>query len=382
MAEPRRVYLDYNATAPLRAGAREAMQRASDAGGGNPSSVHAEGRLGRRLLEEAREEIAQRLGALPAEVVLTASATEANHLALESLCPRGGTLVTTAVEHPSIEQVAQRGAATRSWSWTRLEVGPDGRVEMGRARAEVPDRVDLVSFILAHNETGTLQPWVDLVALARERRALVHVDATQALGRVPIEVGQLGVDLLTASSHKLGGPVGAGLCWVRRDLELGPLLVGGHQERGRRAGTENVPAAVGLAAALREATRDLPAEAARLARLRDRLWEGILALEPDARLLGSRAYRLPNTLQVAFPGADGETLLMALDLAGVAVSMGSACSAGSLEPSPALLAMGVSEAEARSAIRLSLGHASTDGEVGLCLERLPPALEAAREGAP
>ncbi|HSR72701.1 MAG TPA: cysteine desulfurase family protein [Kiloniellales bacterium] len=371
------VYLDYNATAPLRPEAAEAVGH-SLAVIGNPSSVHRFGRLARRLLDEARAEVAALVGAAPEQIVFTSGGTEANALALSGTGRRR--LLVSAGEHDSVLAAAP-GAQC-------IPLEPDGRVDLAAldaalAKDETPA---LVSVMLANNETGVIQPLGEVVARARAHGALVHCDAVQAAGKIPLDFGELGVDLLTLSAHKLGGPQGVGALVVSSDREITPLIRGGGQEHRRRAGTENLPGIVGFGAAARAAASLAGME--RLAAWRDALERRITALAPEAVVFGRGAPRLPNTSCLALPGLAAETQVMALDLAGVAVSAGSACSSGKVAPSHVLRAMGASEAEASSAIRVSFGWASDAGDVesflaawGELYSRKAPALGAASPAA-
>lgn len=390
-AEAHRIYLDYNATSPLRPAARSAMKRLAEVDFGNPSSVHLEGRAARSLLEHARRAVAAGIGARPQDVVLTGSATEANNLALKGLAfgPAGRErrhIVTSAVEHPSV--LAPAGWLARAGlgiTHELLGVDGAGRVDPDDLADAVTDATLVVSVVAANNETGTLVDIAALADVAHERGALLHVDAAQALGRVPVDVESWGADLVTLSSHKVGGPKGAGALWVRGGLRLEPLHHGGHQERNRRGGTESVAAYVGFGAACEEAVGALPHEQGRLGELRDRLWQGLHERVDGIVRLGvqedSSGECLPNTLNVAFTGADGESLLMALDLHGVAASSGSACTAGSLEPSHVLEAMGVPDAVARSAVRFSVGWGTNLSHVERALDVIPPLVELARGDA-
>lgn len=379
----RRIYLDHNATTPLCQEAQQAMlpwlgQPC------NASSVHHEGQRARGAVESARRDLAGLLGALPTEIIFTSGATEANNMALATLAARSqGTVLISAVEHPSVLAAAARLEA-QGRPVLRLPVDAQGRLP------SVPELLDLgrrhgagaLSLMLANNETGHLYPVAELAAAARQEGWLVHSDATQAVGRLPVQVEALGVDLLSLSGHKLYGPVGSGALWLRAEVELCPLVVGGHQERGRRGGTENVMAIAGLGAAARAAAQDMEAEAARQAALREALWRGIASLEPEAvRQTPPGPEALPNTLNVRFGQVDGETLLINLDLEGISVSAGSACTAGSLEPSHVILAMGVDPARARGSVRFSLGRGTTAQDIEQVLERLPRVLERTRGAA-
>ncbi|MEL6179087.1 MAG: cysteine desulfurase family protein, partial [Myxococcota bacterium] len=348
----RRIYLDYNSTTPLDSQVAQAMVKALETLPGNPSSIHREGQRARAAVEQARRHVAELLGADFTEIVFTSGASEANNIALGALCQRGPVL-TTAIEHPSVLAPLER-LADRV-----VQVGVDGSgalPEVDRIMAQADEAgVQGVSIMLANNETGNIMPVAAIASQAKARGWWVHCDATQGVGKLPVDVEALGVDLMSISAHKFYGPKGVGALYVRSGFELTPTVVGGHQERGRRAGTENVAAIVGMGAAARLLQREgwVESEAVRQKTLCDRLWEGIAALESGARRQGQAEAVLPNTLNVRFPQVDGETLLMNLDLDGIAVSAGSACSAGSLEPSHVILAMGVPYEEARGSVRFS-----------------------------
>lgn len=348
------VYLDYNASAPLRPAVRAAMLDALELTG-NPSSVHRFGREARRWIEDARERVAALAGADPADIVFTAGGTEANNLALAASGRRR--LLVGATEHDSVLTAAGPEAE-------RVPVDAEGRVDPGALAAMLAadDRPALVSVMLANNETGVIQPVEAVAEVARAAGALVHCDAVQAAGRLPLDAGRLGIDYLTLSAHKLGGPAGVGALVVAGDAPLAPLLRGGGQERRRRAGTENLAGIVGFGVAADAAAAEI-ADQPRLAALRDALERRIRTLAPEARIHGGGAARIANTSCIGMPGVSGETQVMALDLAGVAVSAGAACSSGKVAASHVLQAMGVAAAEAACAIRVSLGWASTDTDV-------------------
>ncbi len=349
----RRAYLDYNATAPIRASAAAAVSEALRLGG-NPSSVHAFGRAARARLEDARESVAALVGARPEQLVFTSGGTEANNLALA--WARGGRVLVSAGEHSSVLEAAPEAE--------RIPLKGDGQVDLAvleRRLAETP-RPSLVSLMLANNETGVVQPLAEAVRLARAAGVPVHCDAVQAAGKMALDVGALGVQLLSLSAHKIGGPTGVGALVIAGDLSLEPLLRGGGQERRRRAGTENLAGIAGFAAAAREAAGEL-SEFAKLAQLRNRIEAEIKAVASAARIFGVESPRLANTTCLAMPGVRAETQVMALDLAGVAVSAGAACSSGKVAPSHVLKAMGVGDALADGAIRVSLGWASVPEDV-------------------
>lgn len=351
------VYLDYNATAPLRPAAFAAMTAAL-AEPGNASSVHAPGRRARRLVEEARAKVAALVNADPAWVIFTSGGTEANNHALTGL-PAASVLIS-AGEHDSVRQAAPAAQ--------RIPLTADGLVDLDALAAllrEAPAGT-LVSVMLANNETGVIQPLAEVVALARAAGAWVHCDAVQAAGKIAVDVSALGVDLLSLSAHKIGGPPGVGALVARPDLPLTSLLRGGGQERRRRAGTENLPGIAGFGAAAEAALQGLSAFL-ELAALRDRFEREFKVLAPKARVFGEGARRLPNTSCVALAGLPAETQLMALDLAGIAVSSGAACSSGKVQPSHVLVAMGATPEEAGAAIRVSLGWASQPADIDALL---------------
>jgi len=371
-----RIYLDHNATAPLLPAAREAMLPFLGPPA-NPSSAHREGARARAVMEAARADVAALIGAAPGEIVFTSGATEANNLALRA-AGADAALATTAVEHASVLEPARAAAGARL---RVVSVDAEGRVAVEAVRAAAAGAA-LASIGLANGEVGAVQPIAEIAAALRPGGVLVHSDAAQAVGRMAVDVRALGVDLLSLSSHKLGGPAGVGALWVRPGLRLAPLLLGGPQERGRRAGSENVAAIAGFGAAAREARRRVAAWTGEARALTDRLWDGLVARIPDVVRNGPAAEpRLPNTLNVSFPGCAGESLVLLLDLSGVAASAGSACAAGAVEPSHVLLAMGRDATAARAGLRLSVGPESSAGEIDRVLDLLPPLVRQVRAGA-
>jgi cysteine desulfurase len=366
MSTPR-TYLDWNAGAPLRPEARAAMLAALDVVG-NPSSPHTEGRRVRAIVEDAREEVAALVGARPAEVVFTSGATEANNAVLG-----GGwrTVLLAGIEHDSVLAPARNLARDGRTRLVDLAVNAGGRIEAenvaGRACEAAGNGPALLSLQLASNETGVVQPVTAAAEAARSQGLAVHTDAVQAAGRLAVDLRALGVDYLSLSAHKIGGPKGVGALVIRDGAALPAFIAGGGQERRRRAGTENVPAIAGFGAAARAAARDVEAME-RVQALRDRVEAEILAVTPSAVVIGAGTERLPNTTSVALPGASAETLVIALDLAGVAVSAGAACSSGKVGASHVLEAMGLEPALARAAIRVSLGWGSTEGDVAAFAE--------------
>jgi cysteine desulfurase len=379
-----RSYLDHNATTPVREEVVEAMVQVLRSGFGNPSSAHAEGGEARAALERAREHIAALLGADPGEILLTGGATESNNTALLGVLrarPEAGRhVVTTAIEHPSVE-APLAWLEREGWRVTRVGVDADGRVDADEVAAALGPDTALVSVIWANNETGVVQPVERIAECARERGVLVHSDATQAVGKLPIDVGRVPVDLLSLSAHKFNGPKGVGCLVVRDGLGFEPLLHGGPQEQRRRGGTENVAGVVGLGVACLLAQRELDDRIEGGTRLRNRLWEGIQAKIPGVRRNGSATHVLPNTLNVEFEDAAGEVLLQALDLEGVAVSAGAACASGSIEPSPVLVAMGRTPEAARGSLRFSVGWGVDEAQIDRTLGILPELVERARRAA-
>lgn len=372
-----RLYLDHAASTPLRPAAREAMLPLLDSVHGNPSSAHRWGREARKTLEDARDTVAAALHCKPREVVFTSGGTEANALAVlgaAGALPEGRRgVVTCATEHPAVL------APCRSLGAAVLPPGPDGRLDPTRFEAALSPQAGLASVMTANNETGVLHPLRELGEACRRRGVLLHTDAIQAVGHVPVDFSTLPVDLLSLTGHKLGGPRGCGALLVREGVRLKPLFLGGDHEGGRRAGTEHVAGAAGLAAALREAVEGMDAERARTVALRDRLLAGLRATFPDLVVHGEAAPRVPQTLLLSIPRLDATTALVALDQAGIAASGGSACHSGSADPSPVLAAMGVPAALARGALRFSLGHASTPAEVEDALAVLVPLLSRLRD---
>jgi len=358
---PMPVYMDYNATAPMRPEAIEAMLSASNTVG-NPSSVHRFGRLARRLVEDARDKVAAMAGATAAQVVFTGSGTEANNLAI--LGSGRSRLLASAIEHDSV--LKARVAET-------VPVDRQGRLDLAALEASLrrDARPALVAVMLANNETGVIQPVAEAARIAHAYGALLLCDAVQAAGRLPIDLRALGADLLSLSAHKLGGPKGAGALIVADHVPLSALLTGGGQERGRRAGTENLAGIAGFGAAAGLADRGI-ADQPRLARLRDRLEAGLARLGGDIAVLGRDAARLANTSAIALPGLAAERLVIALDLAGIAVSAGAACSSGKLRPSTVATAMGLDPATAAAAIRVSLGWQTADTDIDRFLEAWTP----------
>ncbi|WP_110206075.1 cysteine desulfurase family protein [Nocardioides daejeonensis] len=386
---PERVYLDHAATTPMLPEAIETMT-ALLGRVGNPSSLHASGRDARRVVEESRERIAQSLDCRPGEVVFTSGGTEADNLALKGVhWARNGAaavrtrILTTAVEHHAVldplHWLAERGAAVEL-----LPVDASGRLDLDAFEASIeadPDSVSLASVMWANNEVGTVQPVAEVVEIAHRHGIPVHTDAVQAIGILPVAFAASGVDALTLTGHKVGGPFGVGALVVRRELAVVPLVHGGGQERDVRSGTIDAPAIAGFARAVEASVADQQKRAAHLAELRTELVRRVLAAVPDVQVSGQAAELLPGHAHLRFPGCEGDSLLMLLDAQGIECSTGSACNAGVPQASHVLLAMGCSEAEARSSLRFTLGHTSTAHDVERLAAAIGPAVERARAAA-
>jgi len=376
------IYADYNATTPLDPEVRAAMNEALDVTFGNPSSIHSAGQAARRLVDRARAQVAGLIGAAPDEIIFTSGGTEADNLAVlgvaDAATARG--IVTSAVEHKAVLDPCKYLQA-KGHSVAFLPVDRDGRVDLAALEAAVKTDVALVSLMLANNDTGTIQPVAEAAQTAKAAGVLVHTDAVQAAGKLPIDVNKLGVSLLSCSSHKIHGPKGAGALFVRRGVHLTPLAYGGRQERTLRPGTENVPAIVGFGKACELARARLDADARRVAELRDHFEKQILARISGTRVNGG-GQRLPNTTNIAFPQLDGEAITINLDMLGMAVSTGAACSSADKTPSHVLLAMGQTAAEARSSVRFSFGRDTTDEEVDRATNLVVQAVKILREARP
>jgi len=381
------VYLDHAATTPMLPAAVETMT-AHLGDIGNPSSLHASGRAARRIVEESRETIAQALNCRPGEVVFTSGGTEADNLALKGLFwsrheadPRRIRILASSVEHHAVLDALDWLAEEEHAEVELLSVDNRGRLDLEAYRDAVerdPGSVALVSVMWANNEVGTLQPIEDVVAVASRHGIPVHTDAVQAVGAVPVDFAASGVDALTLTGHKLGGPYGVGALLVRRELSLTPLLHGGGQERDIRSGTLDMPAIAGFATAVEHAVKVQPEYAERVAALRDDLVARVIGVVPDAHLHGDPDARLPGNAHLGFPDCEGDSLLMLLDARGIECSTGSACSAGVPQPSHVLLAMGLDDEGARHSLRFTLGRTSTQADVDALVEAIGPAVERAR----
>jgi cysteine desulfurase len=384
MPEP--IYLDHAATTPVRPEVLEAMLPYFGGRFGNPSSIYRLGREARQAMDRARDTVAAALGCRPAEVLFTSCGSESDNLAIKGVAyacrDRGNHLITTQVEHHAVLHTCEWLERYAGFEVTYLPVDHHGLVELPALEAAITDRTTLVSVMLANNEVGTIQPLPAIAALLRPRGIIFHTDAVQGGGALDLNVGRLGVDLLSLSGHKFYAPKGIGILYVRQGTPLLPQMQGGGQERNRRAGTENVPYVVGAATALELATEELAPGNARLVQLRDRLIQGVLERVPGARLTGHPTERLPNNASFVFEGVEGEALLLALDQLGICASTGSACTSGSLEASHVLKAMGLPASLAQGSLRLSLGKGTDEDQIDRTLEALPSLVERLRAVMP
>ncbi|MEW5785917.1 MAG: cysteine desulfurase NifS [Bacillota bacterium] len=371
--------MDHGATTPLREEVLEAMLPYLKEKYGNPSSIHSPGREARKAVDEAREKTATALGAEPAEIFFTSGGTESNNIALcgAARLKGKGRIITSGIEHHAVLDVCQ-DLEKQGFALTILPVDRQAMVDLRSVEKALDPDTFLISIMMANNEVGTIQPIREICTLAREKSILVHTDAVQIVGQLPIDVKELQVDFLTLSAHKFNGPKGIGVLYVRKGIPLSPLFRGGGQERKLRPGTENVGGIVGLGRALELAVGELPGKAEQLQALRDRLIKGLLAME-DVTLNGHPQKRLPGNVNVSFKYIEGESLLLSLDLQGVAASSGSACTSGSLDPSHVLMAMGLDHQEAHGSLRLTLGRGNTAADVDYVLHVLPPIVDRLRK---
>jgi cysteine desulfurase len=381
----KRIYFDNNATTPLAPEVFEVMRPYLLEDYGNASSIHWFGQRAKAGVEKAREQVARLLGARSSEIVFTSGGTESDNSAVLGIveAARGERkhVVTTAIEHPAVLSTA-KALEKRGVGVTYVRVGSSGVIDPADVAAALRPETVLISVMHANNELGTIQPLAEIGRIARERDIHFHTDAVQSIGKIPVDVEKLGVDLLALSAHKLNGPKGVGALYVRKGTILRPLLHGGHHERDRRPGTENVAGVVGLGAAAEIARAHLVVENDRIAALRDRLEAGILVSVPYVAANGDRGHRVPTTTNLTFDYLEGEGFVIAMDLRGIACSTGSACSSGSLEPSHVLSAIGLRPDQARASIRFSLGRFNTDEDVDTALQILPAVVEQLRTVSP
>lgn len=374
------IYLDHAATTPADPRVVERMLPYFSERFGNPSSVYGLGRMSLAAIDEAHETAARTLGCRPTEIVFTGGGSEADNLAIKgaahALRRRGNHIITSSIEHHAVLHTCQQ-LEREGYRVTYLPVDAHGQVNSADVASAITDETALVTIMFANNEVGTIQPIAEIGQICRERRVTFHCDAVQAGGALDLDVTKLHIDMLSLSAHKFYGPKGVGILYIRQGTRIQPQILGGSQERNRRAGTENVPGVVGAAYALELATEQRTIEAPRLTALRDKLIEGVLSI-PRARLTGHPTNRLPNSASFVIGGIEGESLLLNLDLAGIAASSGSACTSGDIEPSHVLTAMGYSASEARGSLRLTLGHSTDEADIIATLRRLPEIVERLR----
>lgn len=379
-------YLDHAATTPVLDEVADLMVDVLRSDFGNPSSVHGVGRRAKELVEDARDRVASAIGARPDEIVFTGGGTEADNLALKGAAAKlrgnGDHIIVSAIEHHAVLDAAS-WLRSQGFEIMQLPVAGDGVVDPSTVAGSVRQSTILVSVMTVNNEIGTIQPIADIAAAVREvnPNALVHTDAVQALGNIPVDVHAWGVDLAAFAAHKLGGPKGVGALFVRSGVAVEPTVHGGGQERGLRSGTLNVAGIAGFGLAAEIAAKEVHQKTERLRPLRERLLDGVRAAAPDAIVNGDMERRVAGNLNVSIPGAEGETLLLLLDREGISCSSGSACSSGALDPSHVLLALGTPKALAEGSLRFSLGRTSTDADVDAVIEALPRVVEQARRAA-
>ena len=379
------IYLDHAATTPADPEVVAVMQPWHSELFGNPSTVYSLGLTSSEALQEAREVVARFLGAAPEEIYFTSGGTESDNWALtgtaDALAGKGKHLVTSGIEHHAVLETTEY-MEKRGYEVTRVPVDSGGLVDPEDVRRALRPDTILISVMHANNEVGTIQPIAEIGKVAKEAGVLFHTDAVQTGGKMPLDVNDLGVDMLSLSAHKFYGPKGVGLLYVRKKTKITPLLHGGGQERGRRAGTHNVPGIMGLAKAVELAAARMSEDALREAALRDRLWSGLEAAIPCIFQNGDPAHRLPNNLNVRLEGIEGESMILMLDMEGICVSSGSACTTGSLEPSHVLLAMGVPAENAHGSLRITLGRSTTDEDIDHFIQVFPPIVDRLREMSP
>ena len=368
------IYLDNAATTAVSPEVLQAMLPYFTEHYGNPSSVHATGRDARKAIEAARRQVAAAIGADPAEIYFTAGGSESDNWAIKGAAfmnrRKGNHIITTAIEHHAVLHTCA-WLEKQGFEVTYLPVDAEGRVTPEQVEAAITDKTILITIMAANNEIGTLEPIAEIGKIAKAHKILFHTDAVQAVGAIPLDVKAMNIDMLSMSGHKFHAPKGIGVLYIRKGVRIDTLIHGGAQERGQRAGTENLAGIVGLGKAIEIATTDLPAKAARLSALRDRLIDGILERVPDVRVNGPREGRLPNNANVSVRYIEGESMLLRLDLAGIAASSGSACTSGSLDPSHVLLAIGLPHEVAHGSLRMTLGSETTEAEIDRVLEVLP-----------
>jgi len=381
----KRIYFDHNATTPITPEVLAAMLPYLTEEYGNASSIHAYGQNARGAVEQARSSVAALVGARPADIMFTSGGTESNnHAILGAVTAAPGKakhVITSAIEHVAVLDSC-KALAKSGIDLTILPVDRDGLVNLEDVRAAIRPETVLITLMLANNEIGTIEPIEEIGKIAAEKGIVFHTDAVQAAGKIPIDVEKLGVDLHSISAHKFCGPKGVGALYIRKGTQLAPLMYGGHSERDRRPGTEDVAAIAGMGKAAELALAGMRKESERIRGLRDRLERGLLDRVPHSWVNGARAPRVPNTSNLTFPFIEGEAMVIALDLKGLACSTGAACSSGAVEPSHVLMALGLAPEDARATLRLSLGHQTTEDEIDFALETIPPVIERLRQLSP
>lgn len=381
----KQLYLDHNATTPVSPEVIKAMLPYFDKIFGNPSSIHRPGQEGRKAIDEARERVALFIGGSPNEIVFTSGGTEANNLAIKGVayanCKKGKHIITSSIEHHSVLNPCKY-LEKQGFKVTYLPVDKYGLIDPDDVRKVITNETILITIMHANNEVGTIEPISEIANIAKEKGMSFHTDAIQSIGKIAVNVDELNIDLLSISGHKIYGPKGIGALYIRRGTRIQPLIHGGHHERNLRAGTENVPGIVGLAKAIEIAKSSMEEEGKRLAHLRDKLEKGILKNIDNVYLNGHPTQRLPNTLNISFEYIEGESIILNLDLKGIATSSGSACTSSSLEPSHVLKAMGQGGAIAQGSIRFSLGKDNTSEDIDYLLEVLPEIVDRLRKMSP
>jgi cysteine desulfurase len=380
-----RIYLDHAATTPVKPEVLDAMMPYFTQSFGNPSSIYQVAQINKKAIDDARETIAKHLGANTNEIFFTSGGTEADNWAIKGIVEanknKGNHIITTKIEHHAVLHTCEY-LEKQGFEVTYLDVNEEGVIDLEVLKAAIKDTTILISIMYANNEVGTIMPIKEIGAIAKERGIAFHTDAVQAIGQVRIDVKEQNIDALSLSGHKIYGPKGIGVLYIRRGLRITNLIHGGAQERGRRAGTENVPAIVGIAKAMELAYTDFEAKNERIKGLRDKLMNGILETIPYSKLNGSITNRLVNNVNIGFEFVEGESLLLLLDMNGVAASSGSACTSGSLDPSHVLLALGLPHEKAHGSLRLTLGEGTTEQEVDYVLEKLPAIVQRMRDMSP
>jgi cysteine desulfurase len=381
----KRIYMDYAATTPVRKEVLDEMLPFFSVTFGNPSSLHTYGQGAKKAMEEAREKVASAIGATPDEVIFTSGGTESDNFAVKGVAlakeEKGRHIITSAIEHHAVLESC-RFLEKKGYEITRLPVDSKGIVDLDDLKRAIKKETVLISIMHGNNEIGTIQPINEIGSIAKERGIIFHTDAVQTLGRLPLNVDAINVDLLSASGHKFYGPKGVGFIYIRKGTRITPFMHGGEQERGRRASTHNVPGIIGLGKAAELAVLDLDKETARITALRDKLIKGILDNIPDTRLNGHPTKRLSNNVHLSIDYVEGESLLLYLDMEGIACSTGSACSSANLAPSHVLTAIGVSPDTPYGALRFTLGRQTTEEDVNFVIEILPGIVEKLREMSP